>query len=435
MRLPSVRKVRERSHHVLSCRHGRWPVVIAAALVGFACATPQRWEVREQPTKAEAGLLLEQSDPQTIRREYFTTELPAIPVRVNLRPCCAFGSDIRVTLGPIPIPGYKIANILDVDDLGSHTYDSGYVHSPSQGAADGRLTLNRENNGLIYTCRGGFVDTAHVRDYIDWSLYVSSQIARAVLATEPVEFELPDEGGSRRIVVRALDPDLVRHIGPRRLSVWLAEWITFKMSIWHEIATWYGFASVPGFPEEASAFSPEDLYSNAIGVRLLPAIVYHRAERSELDFNGSVDPWLRQVIEFLGPVPREVAIEAAEAVDKLWWDSDARVPEKALVLRRNMDFEGTIFPWLVPPSRMPASLRDACGDAPEPQVLAAPESYAGVSFGDWVTLEIVVDDDIAKRDPFTKIGRRVTQGDFPTIVAAIRNQNRAEFGEDADRPD
>ena len=53
----------------------------------------------------------------------------------------------------------------------------------------------------------------------------------------------------------------------------------------------------------------------------------------------------------------------------------------------------------------------------------------------WVTLEIVVDDDIAKRDPFTKIGRTVTQGDFPTIVAAIRNQNRAEFGEDADRPD
>jgi hypothetical protein len=121
------------------------------------------------------------------------------------------------------------------------------------------------------------------------------------------------------------------------------------MSIWHEIATWYGFASVPGFSEEASAFSPEDLFSNGIGVRLMPAIVYHHAESSEYDFNESVDQWLRKVTE------------AAKSVDKLWWDSDARVPEKAIVLRRNMNFEGTVVPWLVPPSRMPTALRGTCG--------------------------------------------------------------------------
>jgi hypothetical protein len=434
MKPPSFRKIRERSHAGLPCHHGRWPVVIVAALVGFACATPQRWEVREQPTQAEAGLLLEQTDPKAIRREYFDSELPAIPVRERLRPCCAFGSDIRAQIaGWIPVLGYKISNIIGVEDFGSHTYDSGYVHIPREGGP--QMAINRENNGLIYTCRGGYIDTAHVRDYIDWSIYIGTNVAGAVLTNERAEFELPDEGGSRRIIVEAIDPELVRSFGPRRLTVWLAEWITWKMSVWHEIATWYGFASVPGFSEEASAFSPEDLYSNAIGIRMLPAIVYRHAERSEYDFNGSVDVWLRQIVEFLGPVSKEAGIEAARAVDKLWWDSDARVPEKALVLRRNMDFEGSVVPWLVPPSRMPTSLRDACGDAPQPQVLAAPESYAGVNFGDWVTLEIVVDDDIAKQDPFTTIGRTVTQSDFPKIVAAIRNQNRAEFGEDADRPD
>ena len=138
---------------------------------------------------------------------------------------------------------------------------------------------------------------------------------------------------------------------------------------------------------------------------------------------------------FLGPVPREVGVAAAEAVDKLWWDSDARVPEKALVLRRNMDFEGTVLPWLVPPSRMPAELSNLCGDTPEPHVLHAPETYAGVTFGDWVTLEIEVSDEIAERFPFTEIGRTITQSDFPTIVEAIREQNRSEFGDDADRPD
>jgi len=408
-------------------------VLVAIALVGVACAAPQRWAVREKPTTAEAGLLLEKVDPTTIRRDYTYTELPAIPVRERLRPCCAFGSDIRATLAGMTIPGYLIPNIIGVEDIGPHSYDSGYVHLPSADAP--QLTVNRENNGLIYTCRGGFIDTAHVRDYIDWSVHVGVQLARGLLAEERVEFALPDEGGSRRIILASVDPELVQRLGPRRLTIWLAEWITWKMSVWHEIATWYGFHSVPGFSEEASAFSPEDLYSNAIGVRLLPAIVYHHAERSESDFNGSVDQWLPQVIEFLGPVPREVGIAAAEAVDKLWWDSDARVPEKALVLRRAMDFERTVTPWLVPPSRMPAALREACGDAPEPHTLYAPDRYAGITFGDLVTLEIEVDDKIAKQFPFTKIGRTVTQSDFPTIVEAIREQNRSEFGDDADRPD
>ncbi len=58
-----------------------------------------------------------------------------------------------------------------------------------------------------------------------------------------------------------------------------------------------------------------------------------------------------------------------------------------------------------------------------------------MTFGDWVTLEIEVDDTLAKQSPFTELGRTVTQRDFPGIVAAIREQNRAEFGDNADRPD
>ena len=93
------------------------------------------------------------------------------------------------------------------------------------------------------------------------------------------------------------------------------------------------------------------------------------------------------------------------------------------------------MPWLVPASRMPASLGEACGDAPEPQVISARDAYGDVSFGDWITLVIEVDDDLAKQSPFTELGRTVTQKDFPAIVAAIREQNRAEFGEGSDRPE
>ena len=408
-------------------------LLLVGPIGGFACAKPQRWEVREQPSVVEAGILLQQADPQAVRRDYLFDELPDVPVRERLRPCCAFGSNLKPQVAGIPVLGYKIANIISSDEMGPHTYDSGYVHVPRGGAS--QYSINRENNGLVYTCRGGFIDTAHVRDYIDWSLYVSSQVAAGLLSGARHEFTLPDEGGKRRIIVNQIDPELIRRIGARRLSLWLAEWITWKMSVWHEISTWYGFATVPGFTEEGSAFSPEDLYSNALGVRLLPAIIYRHAERSELDYNSSVDQWLRQIVEFLQPVPKDVGFEASEAVDKLWWDSDAGTPSKQQVLRRSMDFEGEIEPWLVPASRMPAALRENCGDAPDPQVLNAPEGYSGVDFGQLITLEIEVNDDIASRHPFTETGRTITQSDFPRLVEAVRKQNRAEFGDDADRPD
>jgi Protein of unknown function (DUF4056) len=38
---------------------------------------------------------------------------------------------------------------------------------------------------------------------------------------------------------------------------------------WHEIAIWYGWANVPMFSERPSAFSPEDMYSNLLGIRIV----------------------------------------------------------------------------------------------------------------------------------------------------------------------
>lgn len=394
---------------------------------------PQRWEVREQPSVSEAGLLLQLEDPRAIQREYLLEEVPPVPVRERLRPCCAFGSDLRPHVAGIRVLGLTLPNVIDSDDVGPHTYDSGYVHVPRGGGS--HYSLGRENNGLLYTCRGGFIDTAHVRDYIDWALYVSIQVGQGLLSGERHEFALPEEGGTRRIVVEQLDPEMVRRIGARRLGLWLAEWITWKMSVWHEIATWYGFATVPGFTEQGSAFSPEDLYSNALGIRMLPAIGYRHAERSELDYNSSVDQWLRQVLAYLEPVPRDVAVEAARSVDKLWWDSDALTPSKEQVLRRTMEIDGVIEPWLIPVSRMPESLREACGDAPEAQKLSALEGLDGVDFGKWITLEIVLGDELASQAPFTDMGRTVTQSDFPKIMEEVRKQNRAEFGDRADRPD
>ena len=46
-----------------------------------------------------------------------------------------------------------------------------------------------------------------------------------------------------------------------------------------------------------------------------------------------------------------------------------------------------------------------------------------------------MDPAIASQPPFDALGPSVTQDDFPVIVAAIREQNRREFGPRADQPD
>ena len=97
-------------------------------LLALGCAEPQRWQVREQPTTAEAGLLLQRVDPQALRREYASTEVPRVPVRERLRPCCAFGMDLGTRLGRVPVPAYSIGNIRGRDEVGPHTYDSGVLH-------------------------------------------------------------------------------------------------------------------------------------------------------------------------------------------------------------------------------------------------------------------------------------------------------------------
>jgi hypothetical protein len=252
--------------------------LLVLCLGGSACVSDDAWRVSDQPTQADVEVLLDETDPAAVRREYLPDEVPKIPVRKRLRPCCAFGSEIYATLGPIPIPFYNIPNIVDLDTIGQHTYDSGLIHAPSRSAKN--LAVNRENNGLMYTCRGGFVDTAHVRDYLDWSIYLATEIGRRVVAADGGVIELPDEGGERRVIVRIPDRAEIERVGVRRLVLWLAQSAAWQMSVWHETATWFGWGAVPGFPEKASAFSPEDLFSNGLGIRLMPAIVGRGAERA-----------------------------------------------------------------------------------------------------------------------------------------------------------
>ena len=79
------------------------------------------------------------------------------------------------------------------------------------------------------------------------------------------------------------------------------------------------------------------------------------------------------------------------------------------------------------------SCRDSIHSRPLP--LRYRESYEDYRFGDLLTYQVEVDDRLAAQEPFTTLGRTITQADFPAIMAAMREQNREEFGPKADRPD
>jgi hypothetical protein len=410
----------------------RVALAVAAALGTLGCSVAARWLAPETPTQRDAAILLGEESTAALSHRLRPTGIPDIPVRRHLRPCCAFGYDLQARLGFLPILGYRLVNLKTIDEIGPHHYDSGVVTVGS----DSDL-VSDERNGLVFTCRGGFIDTAHVRDYADWTIYFGSRFFEQLESGTTIE--LPDEAGKRRVVLEKMDPELLRRHDPVSLTMAIAQWLAFQLSLWHEIATWYGWSAVPGYPEKVSAFSPEDLYSNVLGTRIAVAAALERAARSEALYDRSVDAWLRAVVDFLGPTSKETAIEAMQSLEGVWWSPAARLPDPGVVLRRNFSIGETVTPWLVPEALASEALRThllaGCGGWPRPHFLTIPSTFEGTPLRTLATLEVQVDPAIASQAPFEAPGPSVTQDDFPAIVAAIREQNRREFGPRADRPD
>lgn len=359
------------------------------------------------------------------------SRIPELEAPKSLRPCCAFGVDLQVKLGEVVVPGVSLSNVIGTQDIGPHGYDNGYI---TLAPGDDRGWVRAENNGLVYTCRGGFIDTAHIRDNADMTMFLITMLARH-LETGGI-IRLPDQGG--KIAVK-LDPVLqatIQRYGRWDLAGRAAVWVAFQVSIWHEIASWYGHSTLAAWPEKLSAFSPEDLYSNLLGAKLARGIASNRLAGSDAAYNRAMDAWLLRVLERLEVVPREDAVTAMKLVDGLWWDSSRRIPDWKLTLRRNSDIGPEIAPWLASEAtgldRERAASFTACNGAGRPLVLSNPSTLGGVEFSARLTLEIRLNGKIARalgRDD--GLSRIITQDDFPSIVATIREENEFEMGQGA----
>jgi hypothetical protein len=84
---------------------------------------------------------------------------------------------------------------------------------------------------------------------------------------------------------------------------------------------------------------------------------------------------------------------------------------------------------------MGPKLTQSCGSHPDPLAIANPDSVGGEHFTDRATLVIEVSRELAALEPFRSRGGRVSQRDFGAILETLREQNRAEFGSSANRPE
>ena len=359
---------------------------------------------------------------------------PDIPGREKFRFCCAFGTDLRVRIGQLPIPWLKVGRVLNPEDLGPHRYDG----------ATAAVDDERENafpwgeaNGLMYTCRAGFLDTAHIREQVDWVAFFISQVDRHM--TTGGEIELTPEGADRRLIVRPIPEEVIEKYGHDEVVIAVAQWLAYQGSVWHEIAQWYGWSLVNLYPEYLSGFSPEDPISNAIGISLLSGAEIEDVLSSEKTYNRHVDQLIQIALEEVQPVPSQVGERAVEAVDQVWWDSQARLPDNSLVRRRYLDTSTTLEAWLLPDQVASPALRteleQECGSNPQPMVYRIPDELGGYRLSEFATLEITPHGFPAEQPIFEELGPTVTPNDFPRIMQDVRQQTQTILGARAHLPD
>ena len=364
-------------------------------------------------------------------------EIADVPEPTSLRPCCVLGNDIGAQVGSLPVPGYEITYTLDIDTLGHHQYNKGTVAFEPRG---GTRLLSDEVSGIVYTCRAGFIDVAHVRDNADRTFYLAAQIAR--IAASGGSVPLTGEGAKRRVVVKPIAPALVRRYGLREVVVSLAEWLSFQAGVWHEITTWYGWASTP-FSERPSAFSPEDIYSNEVGIKIAGAIIRRHAATTEIAYNEAVTAALKDALVKLGPLPQEASRRAFEYIDGIWWDSTKRVPDNQLVRHRNFDIGPKLHPWklvdAVDAAALEASRKEFdryCRGDWTPLALSVPDRLGTVELRQMATLEIEPGEVLVRNGfPFPRADSPIiTQDDYPAVIAAVERAANVELGAGAGKP-
>jgi hypothetical protein len=297
-----------------------------------------------------------------------------------------------------------LTNFLDANDLGKHSY----------------YDLLDENNGIVYTCRGGHIDIAHVRIAADYVKYLYDESRKHILNTDR-RFTFKSNTEPSRFFVRFQYPGFWQAMPEKEkeqmadeISLELSQYLAYTVTTWHEILTWFGYKSVGVFPEFPSAFSWEDNYSNLLGTRLGAEAVQDK----QRNFDEAMTVALIKELENLEVQPSQTSEYASEKMREKWYDGHILIDMK----ERNMDIgldDGYVTPTLVP---------GICTDA-TPQSYPVPSFDVLSRYGFTITFEIEPAE--MERGKILRIiypegnGKRIRPSiHFPPIMDYIKKQAR-----------
>lgn len=302
------------------------------------------------------------------------------PPRI-IRTCCAFGYDVKYW----GVPFISNSEITAVDKLGHHQYLGG----------------RHEGNGIIYSRRGGFVDIGHLRDQADWTVFLYEKIKLARGSRETMK--LGYEAGVKKLLLNI--PNNFSDDNALRLAAYIA----YHLSLWHEIATWYGASTVPLLPERYSAFSVEDDFSNRLGIELAT-----RAIKSDISFEEAMDFEIMAILDTLQAVKTEdETIAAMESVRNVWWTREKKLPNRGVLLQYSVPQFGIASPALL-------QVKDAIYEPYVIELLA--ETTENKSLDNYFSLRMRLNGKIPWQKIFpARIKRVVTQSDFKSLLEAVRS--------------
>jgi hypothetical protein len=251
-------------------------------------------------------------------------------------------------------------NFPDPKDLGQH----GYRHSRS------------EKNGIVYTCKGGHIDIAHLRKSADWTAFLTAKTFEHLEKNE-TEFSFKLKEASLYFVKLGYPenwedlPQKEKEQIAYDISFRLGQYFAYVAVTWHEILTWFGYKCTGIYSEFPSAFSWEDTFSNLLGTHI-GALAFQDTEHT---FDEAMTLALNRDLEKLGVQPSHIARCAAKNVKGRWFSGSIVLLVE--MKGRNLDIgldDGFVTPWIVP------SLCECEGAEAQPYPVPNPDFLSDYGF-------------------------------------------------------
>ncbi|MBK9511881.1 MAG: DUF4056 domain-containing protein [Cytophagaceae bacterium] len=306
------------------------------------------------------------------------------PPRI-IRTCCGFGAEV-------PLAGLtfiKVSDITSGEKIGEHKF----------------MGSKHENNGIVYTKKGGFIDMGHLRDIADITAYMY-----VLMKSEPspITLKLGNEGGQKVLKI-----DVPSNFQEQDY-IHLAGKIAYDLSVWHEVSTWYGASYIPLVPERYSSFSVEDAYSNLTGVQL-----GMRALASEKEYEIAMTENVTELLNGLEVVETlEKNYEAMNAVKDLWWSGKAKYPSRKVLIKRVYDIYGCIYPLLI--DDIQASI------GADNEVCVPEKTVSGEDLNKFYRLNIKTNFKIPVKKALENQEKMISQLDFPALIEFAKEQAEAK---------